>query len=81
MARTERESDSRRREVADLLVLPRPAKTCRMVQASAEKREHHGPTEKKRVASMPQRKQLASTPEPSLPKGKATEPSVQSTRS
>ena len=25
MARTERESDSRRREVADLLVLPRPA--------------------------------------------------------
>ena len=27
MARTERESDKRRREVADLLVLPRPAKS------------------------------------------------------
>ena len=27
MARTERESDRRRREVADLLVLPRPAKS------------------------------------------------------
>ena len=30
---------------------------------------------------MPQRQQLASTPEPPLPKGKGTEPSVQSTRS
>ena len=29
----------------------------------------------------PQREQLASTPEPPLPKGKGTEPSVQSTRS
>ena len=27
MARIERESDSRRREAADLLVLPRPAKS------------------------------------------------------
>ena len=27
MARTERESDRRRREMADLLVLPRPAKS------------------------------------------------------
>ena len=47
----------------------------------AEKREHNGPAEKKRVASMPQREQLASTPEQSLPRGKGTEPSVQSTRS
>ena len=32
-------------------------------------------------ASVPQRKQLASTPEPHLPRGEGTEPSVQSTRS
>ena len=36
---------------------------------------------KKKVASVPQREQLASTPVPSLPKGKGTESSVQSTRS
>ena len=52
-----------------------------MVQASAEKLEHTGPAEKERVASVPQREQLASTPEPPLPRGKGTEPSVQSTRS
>ena len=52
-----------------------------MAQASAEKLKHTGPTEKKRVASVPQGEQLASPPEPSLPKGKRTEPSVQSTRS
>ena len=56
-------------------------RVCRMAQASAEKLEHTGPAEKKRVASVPQRDQLASTPEPPLPKGKRTEPSVQSTRS
>ena len=49
-----------------------------MAQASAEKLE---PAEKERVASVPQREQLARTPEPHLPKGKGTEPSVQSTRS
>ena len=67
--------------MADLLVLPRPAqlRAFRMAQASAEKLEHTGPAEKERVASVPQREQLARTPEPSLPKGK--EPSVQSTRS
>ena len=53
----------------------------RMAQASAEKLEHTGPAEKERVASVPQREQLARTPEPPLPKGKGTEPSVQSTRS
>ena len=51
-----------------------------MAQASAEILEHTGPAEKKRVALMPRKEQLASTPEPSLPKGKGTEPSVQSTR-
>ena len=34
-----------------------------MAQASAEKLEHTGPAEKERVASVPQRKQLASMPE------------------
>ena len=51
--------------------------TSRMAQASAEQLEHTGPAEKRRVALMPQKEQLASTPEPPLPKGKETEPSVQ----
>ena len=50
-----------------------------MAQALADKLKHAGPAEKERVASMLQREQLASTPEASLPKGKGTEPSVQST--
>ena len=41
-----------------------------MVRSSAEKIEHTGPAEKERVASVPQREQLASTPELPLPKGK-----------
>ena len=48
-----------------------------MAQTSAEKLEHTGPTEKERVASVPQREQLASTPELPFPKRKGTEPSVQ----
>ena len=52
-----------------------------MVQASVEKLEQTGPAEKEKVASEPQREQLARTPEPPLPKGKGTELSVQSTRS
>ena len=54
-----------------------------MVQASAEKFEHTRPAEKERVALVPQREreQLASTSELPLPKGKGTEPSVQSIRS
>ena len=52
-----------------------------MVQASAEKLEHTGLAEKERVASVPQSEQLAKKPEPPLPKGKGTEPSVQITRS
>ena len=63
MARTERES-GRRREMADLMALPRLAKACTMAQASAEKLDHIGPAEKERVASLPQREQLANTPEP-----------------
>ena len=50
-----------------------------MAQALAEKLEHTGTFKKERVVSVPQREQLASTPEPLLPKGKGTEPSVQST--
>ena len=41
-----------------------------MAQASAEKLEHTGSAEKERVVSVPQREQLASTPEPPSPKGK-----------
>ena len=52
---------------------------CRMAQALAEKLEHTGPAEKERVALLPQREQLASMPEPPLPRGKGTEPKVQST--
>ena len=44
-----------------------------MGQALAENLEHTGPAEKERVASVPQREQLASTPELPLPKGKGTE--------
>ena len=40
-----------------------------MVHASAEKLEHTGSAEKKRVTSVLQREQLASAPEPPLPKG------------
>ena len=46
-----------------------------------KKLEHTGPAEQERVASAPQREQLPSTPKTPLPKGKRTEPSVQSTRS
>ena len=52
-----------------------------MAQASADKPEDTGSAEKERVASVPQREQLTSTPETPLPIGKGTEPSVQSTRS
>ena len=51
-------------------------RACRMAQASVEKLEHTGLDEKERVALMPQREQLASTPELSLPKPKGTELSV-----
>ena len=65
--------------MADLLVLLTPAESLQNGAASAEKLEHTGPAKKKTVALVQQRKQLASTPEQSLPK--RTEPSVQSTTS
>ena len=49
-------------------------RACRMAQALAEKLEHTGPAKKERVASVPQRKLLARTPEPPLPKRKITSP-------
>ena len=80
--RTERESDRRREEKWQTLWCCRDQlRACRMAQTSAEKLEHTGPAEGERVVSEPHREQLASTPEPPLPKGKATKPSVQSTRS
>ena len=83
MARTERKSDRRRREEKwqTCWCCRDQQRACRMAQASAEKLKHTGPAEKEKVASVPQRKQLARTPEPPLPKEKGTEPSVQSTRS
>ena len=83
MARTERESDRRRREEKwQILWCCRDQqRACGMAQASVEKLEHTGPAEKERVVSVPQREQFARTPEPPLPKGTGTESSVQSTRS
>ena len=79
--RTERESDRRREEMWPTCWCCRDQqRACRMAQASAEKLEHTGPVEKVRMVSVPHREQLASTPEPPLPKRKGTEPSVQSTR-
>ena len=59
--------------MADLLVLPRPA-NVRMAQTSAEKLEHTGPQCHREL-------QLASTPEPPLPKGTGAKPTVPSTKS
>ena len=83
VARTERESDWRRRDEKwqTCWCCRDQQRSRRMPQASAEKLEHTGPAEKKRMASVPQREQLASTPEPPSPKRKGTEPYVQSTRS
>ena len=78
VAKTERESDRRRREKKwqTCWCCRDQQRTSRMAQALAEKLEQTGPAENERVASVPQREQLASTPEPPLPKGKGTEPSV-----
>ena len=60
MARTERESDRRKREEKwqTLWCCRDQLRACRMAQASAEKLEHTGPAEKEIVASVPQREQL-----------------------
>ena len=47
--------------MAGMLVLVRPAKACRMAQASAEKLEHTWPAEKERAVSVPQSEQLERT--------------------
>ena len=82
MAETERESDRRRTEEAwqACWCCRDQQRACRMAQASEEKLEQTGSAEKERMVSVPQREQLASTPESPLPKGKGTEPSVQSTK-
>ena len=49
-----------------------------MAQVSAEKLQQNGSAEKERVAVVPQRKQLASTPEPPFPVIKRTESSRES---
>ena len=77
MARSERESERSGR----LVGIAETSRDCRMVQASAKTFKHTGPAEKERVASVPQREQLASMPEPPLLKRKGTEPSVLSSRS
>ena len=83
MVRTERESGSRKREEKWQICwcCPDQQRACRMAQASAEKLEHTGPAEKERVATVPQRGQLARMLELPFPKAKRTEPSIQSTRS
>ena len=81
--RTERESDRRRREEKwqTCWCCRDQQRVCRMAKASVEKLEHTVPAEKERVASVPQREQLANTPAPPLPRKKRTESSVQSIRS
>ena len=83
MARTKRESERMTREEKwqTCWCCRDQRKACRMAQASAEKLEHTGPTEKERVASVPHSKQLASTTKQLWPKGKGTEPSIQISRS
>ena len=70
MTMTERESDSRRREEKwqTCWCCRDQQRACRTAQASVEKLEHTEPAEKERVASVPQKEQLARTSEPSLPK-------------
>ena len=70
--RIERESDMRREEKWQTCWCCRDQqKAYRMAQASAEKLEHTGPAEMERVASVPQREQLARTSQPPLPKEKS----------
>ena len=80
--RTEREADRRRREMADLLVLPRPAKSVQNGAGFSGKTGTYWACRKKESGlSATEREQLARTPEPPLPKEKGTESSVQSIRS
>ena len=83
MVKTERESNRNRVEEKwqTCWCCRDQQNACRMVQASMKKLEHTGPAEKKRVASVPQSKQLESPPKPPLPKGKGAKLFVQITRS
>ena len=54
--------------MADLLGLPRPARILQNGAGFSRELEHTGPAGNARAASVPQREQLASTPEPPLPK-------------
>ena len=58
--------EERRRKVAGLLMLLRPAKSLQNEVGSSGKLEHTGPAEQKRVTSVPYREQLACTPGPSV---------------
>ena len=61
--RTERESDSRRAEKRRTCwCCQDEQRACTIAQALAEKLQHTGAAEKERVASVPQREQLARTP-------------------
>ena len=57
VARTEQESDGRRREEKwqTCWCCRDQQRACRMAQVLTEKLEHAGPAEKERVASVPQR--------------------------
>ena len=80
VSRTKQESKRRRREIADLLVSPRPTESWHNGASLAEKLEQTGSGEKQRVVSVPQSEHLANTPELLLPKGKGPQSSVQITR-
>ena len=80
VSRTEQESERRKREMANLLVLPTPTDACKMAQALVEKLDRAGNVKKKRMGSVSQTAQLTRTPEPLLSKGKGTQPLVQITR-
>ena len=60
MVRTERESDSKRREEKwqTCWCCRDQQRACRMAQASAEKLKHAGPIEKERMALVPQKEQM-----------------------
>ena len=80
MARTKRESE-RRREMADLLVLPRPVESLQNGAGfSGKKLKYTGPAKKKRVTSVLQSEQLARMPGSPLPTGNGTESLVQITK-
>ena len=76
MAKTERESD-RRREMADLLVLPRPAKSVQNGAGFRGKTWTYWACWKGKSGLSATKSVVASTPEPPLPKRKGAEPSVQ----